>query len=308
MARPGCDTLEVVQPETSVNSENCPVLGKMAAFVVEQGRRATLEWVLKTRDGLAIDLTLCRDQLDSVTSEESEQATGATARGRVIVRVAEALDACPSSELYETEATVVANNPATVRVTLDSRIVQRAGIYLVEFGAFNELGHLLAVNKTLLSVERSLFVAAQDRRYAPPTLQEIRLHLRDSATENSLTEAVEFDAAEVIRAIVHPVEEFNEMLPVLPERYTTRNFPFRSLWLKAIKGYLFLMAADHLRRNQRTYQAEGLNWSDSDKPPAYERAAQQLLAEWRQEAQQHRVVMASRYAYGMIGSDYGYVG
>mgnify|MGYP003344969451 FL=1 len=105
-------------------------------------------------------------------------------------------------------------------------------------------------NTFYLAVERGIFGMPEREFLGPPSLAEVRLHIRDFPENNLLLDDYEFDEAEVYMAAERCVMYFNEISPPIQQRFTTKNFPFRYHWLEGIVYYLFITAADWHRRNK----------------------------------------------------------
>jgi hypothetical protein len=154
-------------------------------------------------------------------------------------------------------------------------------------------------------LERGQF-GARDHVGGPPTIQEIRLHLRDSAPgESLLLDNIRFDDAEIALAITRPVQYWNEQPPDLGVRTTTQNFPFRYYWLEAICANLFWMLEEQYRANNLAYSAAGVQVNDQDKEPNYARAAERRHANWVDFVKRKKAALNLEAAYGGIGSPYG---
>lgn len=118
---------------------------------------------------------------------------------------------------------------------------------------------ILSVNRLGLLLERSLFGVISDSG-GPPTLAELRLHLRDSSpAESPLLDTVTFSDAELGAAIRRPVDYWNEALPNVGVRHTVQSFPYRYWWLEATRAELYRMLGDWLRRNRLPFQGGGMN-------------------------------------------------
>jgi hypothetical protein len=160
-----------------------------------------------------------------------------------------------SNPVFELEGEIVDLATGVLRVTLPSDLVEIAGVYEGSWALVNASDEIVYIGNSLLSVERSLFPASLTTLYrykGPPTIQEIRLAIRDSGgPESLLLEDVQFGGEEILNAIVRTVSLWNELLPpVRSAVYTTRTFPFKEQWLRGIVAYLFLAAADYYRANR----------------------------------------------------------
>lgn len=274
------------------------VLSRLRAIRVTAGRAAVLDWNMHDRDGKPIDLSGC--ECGSGGSEGSD-GDGCLA---VELYVRENLSSCTQTIAGE----IVDTATGQVRVSLAGDTLVNPGIYFAEIAvvdesdldAITELPRVVVSNVFKLIVERG---AANTK--GPPTIAEIRLHLRDShPSENHLLDNLKFDDAEIALAIERPIQYWNEVPPPL-RRYTTSNFPHRYHWLEAICGQLFLMVAEQMRAGNLTYQAAGVSVNDMDKEQNYEAAAQRRNMEWKQFVRARKASDNISGAYGGLGSPYG---
>jgi hypothetical protein len=122
-------------------------------------------------------------------------------------------------------------------------VLAMPGISFMDFGAFDVAGNLVFTDQGYLIVNRSRW-GATSSDMGPPSIAEIRLHIRDSDPTDALWRGViEFDAAEMAACIERPIRYFNEALPPLSTvKYNTANFPFRHNWLNGIVACLYEMA------------------------------------------------------------------
>lgn len=287
--------------------DGCDILTRTKAFIVAQGVSATLEHVFRDKRGAPVDLSAYL--VDEDASDSASES--AAADGSATLRIKEVLSCGPSrvkNPIWDLEVT--SPNPAggVLRATLLPAIVERAGIYQLSWGVRDSSDAVLAVNDGLLSVERSLFpqyTETLDKDLGPPTLNDIRMSIKDSgAAENLLLGDVEFADEEILDAIRRPIAHWNEALPPLRRKYTTRDFPFRENWRKATAGYLFSMAADHYRRNHLVYNAGGNTVADKAKEKEYLSASERLLSEYKDWVTMTKMSINTRSFYGSFGSPY----
>lgn len=286
--------------------DDCPALTRANAFLVPQGVLSTVEHVFRDRAGRPVDLS---DYLDPAASESDSESSSGSASHSVVLMVSEPLTTSDTTMWrIAGEAADAANG--VLRATLPAAAVEHAGIYLLSWGilAANDLP--IAVNSGILSVERSQF--ASDARVnlqakGPPTFNEIRMALLDSsAAENYWLDDVEFHDDQIAYAVVRPIRQWNESPPPMRRhRYSTRNFPFREAWLKAILGHLFTTAAHNYRRNHVNHSAGGVALNDKDKERNYLAIGQQLLREWDVFVATKRTQLNIAQVSGYVGSDYG---
>lgn len=252
------------------------------------GGAATLEWQFRDGDGNPVDITSAA--ADSVRLRLTETT----------------FDRAPVTF----PATVADAVNGTVTVAVQPSEIGGPGIYrgsiaVVADPAADPLVALFS-NPLLLVVERDLFSDAAVT--GPPTIAEVRLHLRDSSpSEHRLIDTVTFDDAEIAASIARPVAYFDEDLPQISVRYTTQNFPFRFHWLEGTKANLFWIAAEYYRKNHLRYQAAGVAADDLDKSAEYERKAAELWQTYREWCHKTKVRINVDEAYGWVPSSYAYI-
>lgn len=249
--------------------DGCPILTRLKAFIVDQGADATLEHVFRDRQGNPVDL--------------STLITG----GGIALRVKEFLGAglSPvSNPTWSLTGSVVDLTGGIVRCALPADLVEQAGIYELAWGAVGVDGRPLSVDRGLLSIERSQFATdeiVKANNLGPPTLQEVRMRLMDSAaSENLLLDDIEFKAEQIQLALVEPIRLFNESPPPIGT-FTTRTFPWRGAWTSGVLAQLYFMAAANYRRNYLEHQAGGINVADKKKFNEYGAEGKRLWDEYR---------------------------
>lgn len=295
--------LSIIKPEVP-HLDGCSLFDKAHIFVVQQGLCPTLEWTFRDQQGNPVDLTSCFDESASVSLSGSVipgDNNGVEAR----------LDRVMKLNLTRPvilSGTVVDAATGVVRALLAPLAVASAGIFQLHWAIMDRtLNAPRLINRSLISVERSLF-GADYGVGGPPTIQEIRTDIRDTSPEvNRLLRNVEFSDDEIVRAIVRPVEDWNDASPRLAAHvYDTITFPFRHAWNLAIQGYLLQMASHWYRRNRLAYQAGGLAVDDMDKEEGYMAHSKQLLEEWRVWLVHKKVELNAYGAMGEVSSPYAY--
>jgi hypothetical protein len=291
--------------------DGCPVLQKMRAFIVNQGECRDLQWQILDTNGRPISLLI-----ESPTSAGSESSSSSASSAgsessasvdtyTVQARFREILPA-GSDKVHLSSATVYEAVTGVIRCSIPAAVAARTGIYEINFGVSDSAARLLHVSRAFLSVERSLFAvdSISSKRQGSPTLQEIRLSIRDSTPENLWLDGVEFDAAEVIQCIARPVQYWNEIPPPIGT-YNTGNFPFREHWLRAIQAHLFQLATHHYRRVELTINTGGVSVADKDRERPYAEASERLMAEWRSFVMQKKAEINMKKCTGSVNSIYG---
>jgi hypothetical protein len=299
--------LDIIRSSVS-EIDGCAVLTRLKAFVATQGVCATLEHVFRDRNGVPLDLSEYDGLLDG--SESSEVSDSNELDGSIVLRAKEVVAAGSGNNPVVEVAGVFHNAPdGVVRAPVPPTTAKSAGVYQVSWAVKNSEGEVIAVNNALLSVERSLFSSdAGEVKFSggPPTINEIRMSIMDSApAENLLLDDVEFDDEQILLAITRPIRYWNEQPPPLKVVYDTRNFPFKEAWLKAIAGELMGFAAHNYRRNHLPYSAGGLSIDDKNKEGAYIQAAQMIKEEWRVFVAHKKIQLNAQDVMGTVGSPYG---
>ena len=303
-------------PLSTVNNQ--PVLSRMRAVNVRGGSQATIEWTMQDQSGNPVDLSPCVEACDVDESDSSGDSDSSSASEVVCTeafevkfRIREHLSVgCqPSPEQTQYIAEVVDAAEGTVRVTLPRGATSVPGVYFAEFAVVGtdtegcEYVHFS--NIFYVYIDRAMWSASSGLGQGPPSLAEIRLHLRDSGgQENFLLDNLKFDDAEIALAIARPVQYWNEIPPPLNNALTTQNFPFRFHWLEGICANLFWMVAEQYRANNLQYSAAGVSVNDQDKEPQYEKAAERRWANFKEFVRRKKASINLEGAYGGIGSSY----
>lgn len=260
---------------------------KLLAINVVQGQIVTIQWVMRDVVGNPIDLT---NVMGASLTLRCSEATATTQNPTFTDMTGMILDA-PSG---------------LVSATLTSDIVAFAGISWAEFALLDTDSNVIYSNKFYLVVEFGQFSRqSQIARQGPPSLSEIRLHLRDNAPEdNYLLDTVEFDMAEIAACITRPIDQFNGMPPPINTIYNTVNFPNRYYWLEGIIANLLTLAAANYRRNQLAYSAGGLSIDDKNKEKQYLEAAMLHKKNWEDWAKMKKIQLNMDAGFGSILSSY----
>lgn len=304
-----CNTQDVIRPlQTAV--EGCPVLPKLQCHEIQMGQRAQLLWNFKSPQGKPVNLINCMGSCSYSAASNPQFDAGGTPSCGVTLRLREITGVDPVNDLViSVTGAIVDPSTGLVRAEpLPTAIVRAAGLYLEEWAFFDNNGDMVFSNQCYLFVNRGLFGLNSDpfqQNLGPPTLSEIRLSLRDnSAADNTLLDAVEFDAAEIAQAVTRPVQYWNETPPPLRPLQTTKTFPFREMWLLGIQMNLLETAASHYRRNRLDYTAGGLSVDDKNKEGEYKAAAAQLRQQFQEMVRAKKIEINLAAFSGTIGSPY----
>lgn len=283
----------IVAPVSQQNGQ--PLLSRMRAVSISQGQCATIDWQMIDRDGVPVNMSACN-----------------AAPYKVVLRLKEQISLGNARPVQEVDATVVSASDGKVQAQLSQNMVGMPGIYYAEMALINVPAQaanqpcVVFSNTFYLIINRSTF-DNDERNSGPPSIAEIRLHLRDSSpAESYLLENLMFDDAEIALAIARPVQYWNEIPPPLGTGYNTQNFPFRYHWLEGICANLFLMVAEQYRRNQLSYQAGGIAVDDQNKEGSYERAGQTRWQAYREWVRATKASINLESCYGEVGSNYKY--
>lgn len=259
--------------------DDCKILTRLKAFIVDQGVAATLEHVFRNRKGNPVDLS---EWFGAGVSQSA--STSDTPAGTLKLRVKEWLGtgggAC--NPIWTSYGEAWDASAGIVRAELPEKAVERAGIYELNWAVIDENGKVVQIDRGIMSVDKSLFADDLDvvrKGEGPPTIQEIRMRLMDSsASENTLLDDVEFKDEQILQAILEPVRLWNETPPPI-RTFTTSNFPFRGAWMTGVMAQLHFTMAAHYRRNVlRTANGGG---ADKDKEREYMAEAQRLWGEYQ---------------------------
>jgi|TARA_R110000824_G_scaffold95196_2_gene229058 hypothetical protein len=292
--------------------DGCPVLPKLKCHEVQQGQDARLLWNMVNPQGEAVNLTDCIGSCPSVSSDDGEvfDAAGTPACG-VELRVREITGCNPNLDpVHSLAVEVLDAATGSVRAAaLPDAVIREPGIYIEEWGVFTEDSRMIFSNQCCTFVRRGLFGLSNDvskRNLGPPTVEEIRLSLRDnSPADNTLLDDFEFDAAEIAQAVVRPLQYWNEIPPPLRPAQTTKTFPFREMWLLGIQANLFSIAANNYRRNDLQYTAGGVAVADKAKEQVYAAAGGRLMQEFQGMLRAKKIEINISMFSGSIGSSYG---
>lgn len=309
-----CDEQAILSaPVSTVNRQ--PILTRMRAVSLTAGQCGSIDWTLHDGNGNPVDLSSCGfgEVSVSLSSGSSMSSMGNTGPYKIVFRMREnlAVGKTPPSLTEDIEATVIDAAGGQVRVALDIDKVRHPGVYfgeiaLVRTDQDTDPPCMLFSNIFWVIVNRGLYSGCKHE--GPPSIAEVRLHLRDSAgAENFLIGRLKFDDAEIAMAISRPVMYWNEVPPPI-QRYNTRNFPFRYHWLEGIAGTLFLIAAESFRANNLKYQAAGVAVDDQDKEEVYEAAAARRMQTFREWVRSKKASMNLAEGYAELGSAYGSTG
>jgi hypothetical protein len=280
-----------------------PILTRMRAVTLTQGQCGVVAWQMHDKDGHPVDLTPC-----GLTESEAPAQ-----QLKVVLRMKEQLSLGNARPPLQVDASVVDASEGRVEADIESGMTDYPGIYYGEMCLVsteleaNGKPCVVFSNTFYVVVARSTFGDGTGGMNGPPSIAEIRLHLRDSAPgESYLLDHLMFDDAEIALAIARPVMYWNETPPPLNQNYTTQNFPFRYHWLEGICANLFFMVAEQYRRNDFQYSAAGMSINDQNKSQAYEQAGQTRWQAFREWVRATKASINLESCYGEVTSTYKY--
>lgn len=295
-----CAQQDVVTAPVS-KTNGVPVLTRTRAVSVNQGQCAAIDWQMVDTQGRPVDLRPC-----------GFGGVNPPVAFKVVFRLKEQLALGNARPPLQLDAEIFDAETGKVRAQLTQDMTKHAGVYygemaLIDTEAENANNPCVVFSNTFsVIINRSTF-GPQGQQSGPPSIAEIRLHLRDSSpAESYLLEHVMFDDAEIALAITRPVMYWNEVPPPLDTTYNTQNFPFRYHWLEGICANLFMMVAEQYRRNQLAYTAAGMSVDDQNKEASYERAGQARWQAYREWVRATKASINLESCYGEVTSNYKY--
>jgi hypothetical protein len=277
--------------------EGAPNLKKMQAVTVVTGQAALIEYTMRDGNGDPVDLRPCLQAGGTVELRLREAVIGMYP-GQPGVIIPCTLPDPPGD-----------GSDGRVLAQLTQKAVAFPGISRADFGMLDAAGHLLFNNEIFLVVNRSQYgepAGVAPWPFGPPTIPEIRLHLRDSAPEDNLWLGVqEFDLAELAACIERPIHYFNESPPPIYQIFSTANFPARHHYLEAIIGCLYQMASLHYARVHLPYQQQqGLTVDDKKKAEQYAAIGKEKWEEWKNWVRHKKIQFNATASFQSIGSPY----
>lgn len=307
-----CMNQHIIVPQTPRDAvTGKTILTRTKAVEIKGQQKARIEHVMTDIHGAPVDLRNCLC-LDENSVSLSESNSECPCRYKLVFRMCEYL----SGGGKEYEAEVVDGEAGKVAVNLLPEDTTLPGVYFGEFALIecdadvsdNPTGDTTVVfsNKLYVIVGRNLWNNRMNcvSPAGPPSIAEVRLHLRDSSADESyLLDNVAFSDEEIAQATYLPVQYWNEIPPPIG-LFNTNSFPYRYHWLMAITGYLFLTVAEQQRRNNLAYSAGGVQINDQNREPNYEQAADRRLKEWREFVKRKKAEINLSNAFGGVGSDY----
>lgn len=305
-----CDTQNIIQAaQTFV--DGCAVLPKMQCHEIQMGQDARLLWTFRNPQGIPVDLTPClQDCAQNSESNDAPFDNGPPAACGIVLRLREITGMDPNNDpVFSVPVTIMNASTGLVRAdSLPDRILREPGVYLEEWSVMGTNNRMLFSNQCCLFVQKGLFGILDEnvgRIFGPPSISELRLSIRDnSSVDNVLLDNVEFDAAEIVSAVVRPIRYWNESPPPIRPMLTTKTFPFMEMWTFGIQAYLMDIASHNYRRNRLATNAGNMTIDDKNKEREYVAASQLAMQQFRGMVQNKKVEINVGLAYGSLSSTY----
>lgn len=329
-----CLNQHIIVPRTPMEpTHGKPILTRTFAINIPGEQKATIEYVMRDVNGNPVDLSGCLcvpsdsssqsleagffgEAPSSSSSNSSSQGSVCACPYKLVFRLCEYLSG-GSGKHYPVRL-IDDGTAGKVAVDLSPDDTKYPGIYFGEFAMIecdldlcdNPTGDSTVIfsNKIYVSIGRNLWNNRMSCHQAagPPSITEIRMHLRDTdPSESFLLDNLAFSDEEIMLATYLPVQYWNEIPPPI-EMHNTATFPYRYHWLMGIAGQLFLMAAEQQRRNNLTYAAGGVQVNDQNREPNYEAAAQRRLDEYKKFVRNKKYSINLGLAYGEVLSEYSH--
>jgi hypothetical protein len=301
------DQNQISAAQTTV--DGCPVLPKLQCHEVSQGQDARLIWNFKNESGSYVDLSTCTGSScsESDASDVSFDDVGDPDCG-IALRMRELSGYNASDQIFSIDAEVLEASTGKVRAAaLPDALVRSPGVYLEEWAVMTSDKRMLFSNQCITFIRPGLFGIdnANARTLGPPSVQDIRLSLRDNSNaDNTLLDDVEFDSSEIAQAVLRPIQFWNEIPPPINPLLTTKTYPFKEIWLLGIQAYLLETAAHNYRRNQLAYSAGGISVDDKNKEQAYSAASARLMQRFQDMTRAKKIEVNISLFSGSIGSPY----
>jgi len=279
------------------------------AVYVDQETCACLQMAMRDDSGQNIDLTaygLCNNDEDSpeLGSSESSCVPGT---GDIKARWREA--ALVDKSLYQTDPTVVNASQGIVRSGIPPQIVSKTGIYLAQFAVLNEDDCPLFMDDCYVYVVHSAWHDhTLNPQTGPPTIDDVRLSLRDSDPQlNELIDEYDFDLGEIAFAATRVVQFWNDQPPTIAAaRFSTKTYPFREIWIEGIHLFLFELIEEYYRRNFFKVSAGGTVTDDKNKYREYNSAWKERYQRFKELVMHQKAQINLNRGWSWLGSGYPY--
>lgn len=136
------------------------------------------------------------------------------------------------------------------------------------------------------------------------TINDVRTFINDRAQTNTLIDGVNWSDKDIESAFISVIDYYNLLPPPL-RMYTVETFPFRSVALLGIAGWLLKGAAIGHAANALSYSAAGVSVDDrGGKAALFGQLGNQMWDEFKALAQQMKVVQNVGGCYDHHGSEF----
>lgn len=209
--------------------------------------------------------------------------------------------------VQESIGTIIDAPNGVVLINVNKEAVEVPGISKGDIMLFDQNQNLLFGNRIYLIVNSNIYSTSvsQNSPQGPPTLQEIKLFIRDSSPEEALWRGIEeFEWADIAIALERALQYFNDSPPLLAIKYNTVTFPYRFYWMLGASAVLLQTAAIHYARTHLPYQSGGVAIDDRNKFQIYQALGDRYWQEYRQWVLQTKIRMNMEGASGILGSAY----
>jgi len=281
------------------------------AVVVDQGTHAYLQMAIRDESGQNVDLTdyhLCNNDPDSPTSSSSS-SSGACAGG-IKARWREA--ALVDRSRYQTQPTIYDAATGIVKSIIPPQIVDKTGVYFAQFAILDIANRPLFMDDCYVYVEHSAWYTTGETQAGPPLIADVRLSLRDSdPVLNELIAEYDFDDGEIAFAVTRAVQFWNDQPPHIARAvYSTKNFPFREIWLEGAQLFLFELAEEYYRRNFFQVNAGGVVTDDKNKYQQYNAAWKERFSRFKELVMHRKAQINLSGSWASLSSGYSnrYIG
>lgn len=295
------DCTPIIPEQPDSIHEGCPVLTKRRHFIVTKGQCGMAEWQMRYADGTVVDLSDCFPETSvsestSLSTSESEDVCDLCIKVRY--------QGCDRGRILATVKATVSNAAeGKIQFEIPNEVCCSAGLYVFQAAVLQDDKRVLFADDGMVSVEHGMWGDTTSMA-GPPTIQTIRIALRDTGIENDLLQDVEFDDTEILECIRQPVMQFNEVPPPLSP-FNCGNFPFRHHWREAIVAELLKIAAHHYVRNKMKATGGGLTVDDKAREGEYLQIAQMYQQKWETFIAGKKIEINAAGFWGSQGSTYG---
>lgn len=296
--------LDLVSPNITA-LYGTPLPTKRRAIYVNQAQFVDIQFQFLDTAGNPVDIDEYCDFPAGSQVPQGAQGVQAPCIPDIKVRLREVI--ALNLKIYEVTCLIIDAAIGLVQFTVPAAIVKNPGVYLAEFAVFlPDLDVMSFTNKCYLWVDRGLFGTPLHPHAGPPTLDEVRLYVRDNAPEeNLLLDDFEFDLAEICQSTENGVRYWNESQPPIRLVYDTTTYFIRDKWLTYIAGHMFICASHRFRRNQLAYQAGGIAIDDQNKYQMYMQTGMAMQQDYKEWVKQKKVQLNCEAAITGTGSPYG---